>query len=1246
MRCQRKNVSNQNTICGTLSTRILLVLVLAAGSFVYTLAAYAYLEKTHSTAAKEGVKLIRKVDTGGLYRDVYMYIHLQKLGKGAADEDFGNVDGNNRSFRHYYDPDADTPTKGVKYHSYYQGWGYYDVLKNMVRAGRGDWEFGEETEVTEPRDGYYDNALEWARNAAGAEDLMNFEGALAVYDYTDYSREDAYEYLGHVVHLVADMAEPDHALNWPHPGSGYSAGDDYGFEALVEKYISTLDISGQSPQRRDRFDDYYNKMARRSKDAVRGNFDVPLGLDNIPGTDIYLIPDIDDADESVRNRYLHLAQKLLMYSVELTAGLLMDFHDIVTYPPYVRRVVITQEHQVKYDAQWHDTKSMVDIKSEPHSVVTDRDLRVSKDRGLSAGEPANITIYFGPTTGDGTRIASESVEVFLGKEEVEGSMLTDTIWIGLVTPAVSERIAKEQQKLSVSAKDIFNHYRRSGLPERGYELDSWPALPAKLAEYTPPYSWNNYDPGPDERHSLEISQAMPPAVESIRVFAGDKIYLDGRWEENPDTYKAVFKNTGVTEKDGINVDDDPTAGVVLEFTDSMRSDSVTLQFGSIEVPLHGIGSNTFTGTIPLYRFRKPGLDSEFTFTINGANTSELTLDGNAETMAYQDKRTKEWLQYEEGADTAYSLRVYSDIKEGEPGLFLKGYVFEWLKNDEHFDRLTGSPVLKENWRLAYRYNPISTSTPVPNCTVALGAGYYAFTDSALSEKFMELAKTRIAVGKKIKEGVRVISRAEYDACRELMEMKDKVLANLTFKSGSRPAWITTTDHNGEFEIVLDKYPGKENIFYIDVQGVAFKEGSAGTHYKFTSGGGMYYGFCPVIDEFITAEAMRINAREVSSTKAEEMLLAKMKERDQHKGLLEKYVATRDKKRKEKREESESLEPTWTERALNEQRQCEKDFIAAEGDPLDWPEETRKKFEEELAQISDKARKDWEEDMREFKEKWKNVFAELDQKIARQKKIVRSCRQDIDHMKKTMKEAEGRPPVGINFSMPILIERDAEEAKSYSCAVGGPFFGTTLTPSVVPGFFTHTFLIKQVIDDRTTGPLRRAKHGGTGYEGFSLDLNSERDRKIYQPPYQLQFDVSLPRHLLVYNYKHYTDEDGQTCLGAGAQTVFYRDSFSRIEETNLAHLWYDFQLQPVVEVEGMPVADKNKFSALLDELEQLKVKHAIVIKKLKALREKVYNGTVSRQAGEEKAKALWDELYPIPSRAVTILGELQRINPAF
>jgi hypothetical protein len=306
--------------------------------------ASAYNWKTHALSAKLAAELVKRLDAAAKrYAEIYDPTIILQLGKGAWEEDFGNVDGNNRAFRHYYDPDSTAKTKGVPYYRHYQLWKY---------AEKG-------TEVTPPPGWKYPGALEWARDGAvdnwSSANPFNWEGAIRAYDYTHSSRSEAYYRLGHVIHLLTDMAEPDHALNIPHAGSSKGLPDTIeeithkklldslladekardlsvsevkttwlnfvikmkqmahrsrrvGYELLIDDAIhpnfveefftgenqkllvksettwsSLPPIKGNQSAGLNSFDDLFNSLARRSKLEVqdRNKYPMPLGIDDL-----------------------------------------------------------------------------------------------------------------------------------------------------------------------------------------------------------------------------------------------------------------------------------------------------------------------------------------------------------------------------------------------------------------------------------------------------------------------------------------------------------------------------------------------------------------------------------------------------------------------------------------------------------------------------------------------------------------------------------------------------------------------------------------------------------------------------------------------------------------------------------------------------------------------------------------------------------------------------------------------------
>ncbi|MBD3413092.1 MAG: hypothetical protein GF421_01505 [Candidatus Aminicenantes bacterium] len=197
-----------------------------------------YYEKVHSFAAKLALQLLEKSDRNRLlYREIYSPAHMRAIGMGAWMEDYGVVRGIDRSFRHYYDPDAKGPRKGVPYYLYYHFWRI------------------EGAAVKRPKHSAYEGALEWARRGTdrsgrwSTENPFNWEGAIRAYDYTSSSRLEAYQRLGHVVHLLVDMSEPDHAGNVPHGGSGFKLPESID-EMFGDKVIEKIKNSTLSEEKK------------------------------------------------------------------------------------------------------------------------------------------------------------------------------------------------------------------------------------------------------------------------------------------------------------------------------------------------------------------------------------------------------------------------------------------------------------------------------------------------------------------------------------------------------------------------------------------------------------------------------------------------------------------------------------------------------------------------------------------------------------------------------------------------------------------------------------------------------------------------------------------------------------------------------------------------------------------------------------------------------------------------------------
>jgi len=205
------------------------ILILAALGSLCVPNLHAWYDKIHTLVTIEAVQLLQRTDQTRLapfYKEIVEPRFLKKLGLGAwAEDHHPPVRGNERSFRHYYDPDAAAGKKGCPFYYHFYVWGPI-----------------ENAQVTKPVSGWYDGARDWALDDVKTGNILNWAGAISAYDYTDDSKEVAYFRLGHVGHLLADMSESDHALNIPHPGSGKIIPDTLE-EVLGEPILRRIDAN-------------------------------------------------------------------------------------------------------------------------------------------------------------------------------------------------------------------------------------------------------------------------------------------------------------------------------------------------------------------------------------------------------------------------------------------------------------------------------------------------------------------------------------------------------------------------------------------------------------------------------------------------------------------------------------------------------------------------------------------------------------------------------------------------------------------------------------------------------------------------------------------------------------------------------------------------------------------------------------------------------------------------------------------
>ncbi|MCX5677549.1 MAG: hypothetical protein NTY76_00350 [Candidatus Omnitrophica bacterium] len=758
--------------------------------FLLCFSACAYEAKTHGKSARLASELVQRTDSLNIYKELYDRGYASQIMAGAEAGDFGNVDGNNRSFRHYYDPYANTSQKGLKYFDYYQLWAHFDVIKNLIWQSQGRWI--DDMEITPPKSGYYDDALEWARNSAGAADMMNWEGALRVYDYTTSSRGQAYRRLGYVSHLAADMAQPDYVFGYPHPGSSYRREEGgkvyYGFEALVENYIDDVDFSGKEVKKLSSLDDYFNEMARAAKrTGSPARYVLPLGLktQTLSGAkDVAIIPAIDDSKPGGRKKYLDLARELLDQAVEYNAGILELFYDIVNQPPYVADVTVTQSGEGRYHG-WYE-EMYDDIREQLAGVinpavykrVSARSLR-KKASPIDSGKKALVRVTFGPTEDIEEHIDPASVKVLVGDIEVPGAMTGPRTWEGEFTYNFESKEPEKTFPIKISAKDIHNHFPRAGLSAQGYELDSNPETPARLSGYVPPYPWKDYEPGADANHSIVIRQIVPPPIaESIEVFSQGTYFVRSRWiapsaAEARKGKEALLEKDSSGVKDGVELGKTDSATVRITFSQIMDDGTLRLKLGGVDLPLSKTGEFTYEAIIPLEEFNRPGSDQAYRFEITGKGISGLELDAQPGTVAVFNDKANRWIALESGPDTTHSLRIYGEFGKAA----LKGIVHEMELVSPSGRPVAGKPLA--GWNVVIYVGSIEV-------------------DQSLCEEALRLA--RLAGIGEHKEDPKALNL-----------LKDKVKSSCRLLYGTMPGWIVKTDSEGKFTFPLYKYPGLDGV---------------------------------------------------------------------------------------------------------------------------------------------------------------------------------------------------------------------------------------------------------------------------------------------------------------------------------------------------------------------------------------------------------------------------------------------------
>jgi hypothetical protein len=390
----------------------------------------------------------------------------------------------------------------------------------------------------------YRTAMDWAWDEM--PDDFDWLGSIDAYGSGD--REKAYRGLGHVLHLLQDLGQPDHADSRPHPGN-YVANyvpsiTKVGYEGLWGQPNITWPPGGL-PERKPSLQGFFRAIAdlsRQEERPVRSAFrdEMALGLGTVShqrvsravvalgeaaGFDdnnwkkfelkaaiVPLIP-LQQSDARFQ-AHMKLGMALLPRIEQFGTGLMMHFNDIVNPPPFIEGVEITQNDARKYLKGWDGERG--------HERV----FRSSADSPLERDVPAMLTIRVGPRhpkprigastaeaagapcptpnqaeqVRDRLRTITVTIRTASGTKTVPvqegGEPLTPDggVWTGTFTPT-------EAGKLEIEASDADDHF-----PQRqplGDVLDSNPGTRAR-ATGADRFAWAGYEPGADKNHAFTV----------------------------------------------------------------------------------------------------------------------------------------------------------------------------------------------------------------------------------------------------------------------------------------------------------------------------------------------------------------------------------------------------------------------------------------------------------------------------------------------------------------------------------------------------------------------------------------------------------------------------------------------------------------------------------------------------------------------------------------------------------------------
>lgn len=264
-----------------------------------------------------------------LYEDDLLEEYIQEIVQGAIKEDTAP-----RWINHFYDPITGEGWTGERL-----GQIPAEAVRQLARAGISSADAV--------------SALEWLHNPKLQDRYLYFEGnktfERAVYDYVNGDKKEAYRSLGHILHLLQDMAVPAHTRQDTHADVGGDEGEPYEEWVSENGNLNHLDYSRLDKSFNcQSIDDCLRELAKYSnknffsegtildnsyrlpitnKKEKRGRYDIFYSVDDYP---IAILDHIDNRyttnDNLIHQSYWErLSEKAVVSGVEV----IRLFHEYV-----------------------------------------------------------------------------------------------------------------------------------------------------------------------------------------------------------------------------------------------------------------------------------------------------------------------------------------------------------------------------------------------------------------------------------------------------------------------------------------------------------------------------------------------------------------------------------------------------------------------------------------------------------------------------------------------------------------------------------------------------------------------------------------------------------------------------------------------------------------------------------------------------------------------------------------------------